>query len=81
PGLVQTQHNINSPELEPLSAQVREALSELEDEEAKSDIEQALEDFDAAVAEGDSAKIRKRGGVLKRLTLGAGSLVLTTATP
>ncbi|MGW0006099.1 AbiTii domain-containing protein [Nocardia grenadensis] len=76
---VQTQHNVNNPELQQSFAAIRSALEEIEDADDRDAVAQSVNDFEEAVSEGDPEVVRRRGGVLRRLASGIGNVALTAA--
>ena len=59
---------------------MRDALSDVADQDDRGDVEHAIAELRAAVADGDAADVEKRVGRLRRLAGRIGSTALNTAT-
>jgi hypothetical protein len=77
----QTQTNSLSDDLTRLIQEMRSALSKVEVDDEREDLEQAIDDFELEVSadQPDEKKVRRRAGVLRRLAGRTGSAVLTAA--
>jgi hypothetical protein len=78
---VQNQNNTVPTELTALIGQMRAVLSQVDDDDQRADVEQAIADFDDALSEDEPKpeKIKRRWRALERIATALGSAALTEA--
>jgi len=81
-GSTQTQHaGVTPADLAQLIVKMRDALAEVTDPDDRSDVEQAIDDFEEAVSEDDPEpeKVQRRSRALNRIASAVGGAILVTA--